>query len=268
MDLGLGLGLRSDFFGVPGVIAAYDPAAQDFFDRLESQLSPDQRSAVNDFIVGGKASGWWALADAIWIAKSIFATSTETVLQNMRQDAYNATRQGTLTLDDTGSTGDGTTGYWNSGFNPATAGGNFSQDSSSLGVYSASDVANANYVELGNTHNSIGARNGNNKVGARSSASTTDQSVAGSPGTGVISTNRADSTGFAVYIDGAQLATFTRASISPASLNLYLGARNNKGVAGNFSARTLRAWWVGAALSEPQITSRDAAFAALWAGLA
>jgi hypothetical protein len=71
------------------------------------------------------------------MASTFFATKdTTTANLNLCGTSYGLTQHGSVTFSaDNGYTGDGTTGYFDTGFNPSTAGGNFSLSSASLGTY-------------------------------------------------------------------------------------------------------------------------------------
>jgi hypothetical protein len=92
-----------------------------------------ERAAYKTLINGLVTDGNLALLDALYI----FATDTAAHANlNIVQNAFNLTQSGSVTFTiDAGYTGDGTTGYFDTGFNPSTAGGNFSLSSASLGTY-------------------------------------------------------------------------------------------------------------------------------------
>jgi hypothetical protein len=91
---------------------------------------------VTDGVITGNlsgATGCGSVLDGLYI----FATNTTTTANlNLCGTSYGLTQHGSVTFNaDTGYTGDGTTGYFDTGFNPSTAGGNFSLNSASIGSY-------------------------------------------------------------------------------------------------------------------------------------
>jgi hypothetical protein len=98
-----------------------------------SGLSGTETAAYKALICGMVTDGTWSLMDALYI----FATNnTTTAKLNLVSTSYTATVNGTLTFTaDTGWTGDGSTGYLDTGFNPTSASGHYSLNSATLGVY-------------------------------------------------------------------------------------------------------------------------------------
>jgi len=91
---------------------------------------------VTDGVITGNlsgATGCGSILDGLYI----FATNTTTTANlNLCGTSFGLTSHGTITFNaDTGYTGNGSTGYLDTGFNLSTAGGHFLQNSASLGVY-------------------------------------------------------------------------------------------------------------------------------------
>jgi hypothetical protein len=94
--------------------------------------------------------GTWAKMDGLYV----FATnSTTTANLNLVSTSYGLTQNGTVTFSaNNGYTGDGSTGYFLTGFEPAISGGNWSLNSASMGVCVLSSRSNSsnNYAEMWN----------------------------------------------------------------------------------------------------------------------
>lgn len=94
--------------------AAYDSDAQAYFTRA-GITDADQKTAWNDFVLTGKADGWWDDLVVVYPALGGNATSHS---KNAKSDAYHVTWSGTVTHDSDGFASDGSTGYGNTGWHP------------------------------------------------------------------------------------------------------------------------------------------------------
>ena len=79
-----------------------------------------------------KAAGVWNLMDAIY--PMVGGTLGTCAINLKNPGTYNITWHGGVTASSAGVTGDGATGYGDTGFNAVTAGGNYSLNSASFGV--------------------------------------------------------------------------------------------------------------------------------------
>lgn len=97
-------------------------------------VGASERAAYKTLINGLVADGLFTgVLDFLYIA----ATDTEAHANlNLVQSLYNLTKQGSVThAPDAGYTGDGSTGYFTTGYTPSTAGGAMTLNSASIGVY-------------------------------------------------------------------------------------------------------------------------------------
>lgn len=119
------------YAGVGATNILYQTESLDFFTRtgISNTL---QKLAINDLVVNAKGKGWWTGADAIY--PFIGGTAAQHA-QNLKSSSYTITWGGTVTHGATGITGNGSTGYGDTTFNPRTAGGNYSQNSAMIFVY-------------------------------------------------------------------------------------------------------------------------------------
>jgi hypothetical protein len=110
----------------------YDPAAAAFFARIPAQTTA-RYALLNTVFVGLRAAGLLAKLDALGTEA---AADTTTAGQNLIQNKFNLAVFGAPTFTaDRGYTGDGSGAYLTRNFTPSTAGGNFTQNSGSVGAY-------------------------------------------------------------------------------------------------------------------------------------
>lgn len=104
-------------------------------------------SAVDGLICGLVTDSTYSLFDALWV----FATnSTANANLNWIQNSFNLTQVGTVTFAaNAGYTSNGSTGYFTTGYNPSTAGGQFTLNSASFGLCDLTSRASANGNLLG-----------------------------------------------------------------------------------------------------------------------
>lgn len=139
------------YFAVPAGSTPLDPATTAWVNAVVADfgaVSPTQQSRVNALITSLKSAGLFtATGDRMW-------------LYGQESDAHQAkidiislashTLTGAPALSAGGYTGDGSTAFIDTGFNPSTAGGHFSQNSAAFGVYvQTSRTTGQNYAEIG-----------------------------------------------------------------------------------------------------------------------
>jgi hypothetical protein len=103
-------------------------------------VSAGRKTTVNNLITGLKTDGVWTKLDRLWLLAGENSQSALTDLKGL----VLAIANGSPTfVTDRGYTGtdSSTTIYIDSGFNPSTAGGNYTQNSAHLSAWSNSDVA-------------------------------------------------------------------------------------------------------------------------------
>lgn len=224
-----------------------------------SGLSGTESTAYTAMICGMVTDGTWSLLDALYI----FATNTTTTANlNLISTSFGLTKTGTVTFTaDQGYTGNGTTGFLDTGFVPSIAGGNFQRNSASIGAYVLNNrLSGANYAEFGtdgtgnNTfdtaflpwytdNNSYWDVNGN---AATAAAAVTVR------GSWIIT--RTGSTARARYLNGAANTSSSASSTGLATLSVLILAEREgtSGAASAFSADQLSAAFVGGGLTATQ----------------
>lgn len=149
-----------------------------------------------------------------------------------------------------GFTGNGTSSYLDSNFNPSTQGVNFTQNSAGFGCYINS--------RFGNTGTAIGqvATGARNNLTVADGAlsfylnNNTNQAITNYFAPGFFHCYRTTSTSSNVYKNGCSLATaLTGTTVARPSNDVYFLARDNAGVADVFGTQTISMAWFGANLS-------------------
>lgn len=164
---------------------------------------------------------------------------------------YNATAVSTpLFVANRGLTGN-QTGYYDTGFNPATASSpKFTQNSASMGMFNLSNFSSSTY-DIGNSRSEL--RTLSSGVITTVANVTAGDTVATTTGQEDVSWSRSSSGGYSVYVNGAAAtcaACASHASTTLTSSNFFVGASNN--TSGAVAQKIVFAAWAGAALSAPQ----------------
>lgn len=231
----------------------YDADAQAFFDRVTTaggSLSLTEKSAVNQLVVDMKTDGIWTKMKAIY---PMVGASAAACSQNLKSSSFTGTFTATgWTFASTGVTPNGTSAYFNTGFNTLS---NFTTNSAHLSYYSRTNNSFGSYpVEMGAegpTGNDAAA------LSARMPADPFKGRIAGNV---AISYSNTDSSGF---------YTVSRTS----STNIY-GQKNGTTQATNTTSQTWNAAnyniWIGCLNSNNSYnlgSNRQCAFASIGDGL-
>jgi lysophospholipase L1-like esterase len=149
-----------------------------------------------------------------------------------------------------GFTGNGTSSYLNTNYNPSTQGVNFTLNSAGFGCYINSKSGNSG-TAIGQV--ASGARN-NLSVGEGGGSfylnNNTNQSYVNYFAPGFFHCYRTSSTSSNIYKNACSIATgLTGTTVARPSNNVYLLSRNNAGTADVFGTQTISMAWFGATLS-------------------
>jgi len=126
------------------IASGFDPDAQTFF-TAANITNPTQQAAVNNLVIAFKADGSWASRQAIY--PFVGGTASQHSFNLKDPSQFQITWIGTVTHDANGITGDGTTGYGNTNYNPSVSG---TLGSASLSLYMRTDrAASATIRSLG-----------------------------------------------------------------------------------------------------------------------
>lgn len=221
-------------------------------------VSDTQKSRVDTLIIALKAHSLFTIQERIWLH------SNENVAAQALIDIVNlgvATVQGSITLAAGGYTGDGSTGYLDTGW---SSGSNYTQNSASISVYIRnSRTANNNYAALARLDSastgtcdmlwplstgqfSYDVNNGNF---SNQPANTDTQ--------GFWTASRTGASALALYKNSNSTA-FNSATTASGSLasntNFYIGARSNNNSAEWFSTDQIAITTIGAGMSAANVS--------------
>lgn len=221
--------------------------AQQFFDRWMTPPTAEEESLYGTLIDGLVTDGIWDLLDQL----VLFAAHDESIaLTNLKSVNFNPSVVGVVTWTaNLGYIGSGIFDCIDSGFNPSTAGGNYTRDNAGFGIWvltnsivtkqnvmldSGSSVVLWPRFSNGPTNDAFFRINGTSGLGAEN----TDSS-------GFYVANRTSSTACALYRDGTAIVSGSDASVA---------LPNAKIIATRDDRRTA-VLWIGASLDSTKRTA-------------
>jgi hypothetical protein len=220
----------------------------------------ENKTAVDTLICGMVTDATYSLMDGLYV----FATnSTTNALLNWAQNAYNLTKTGTETFAaNAGYTGDGSTGYFDTGFTPLTASGQYTQDGASIGgcALNARTVS-GNLYTVGTfsstnvTYSFIQPLTTGNTFQYTLNSSSSAQSTAESNSQGSYIVVRPNSTSLIAYRNGASLGSVTDNSGAMPNDHILIGAVLYSGSPAGFSTDQIAYSFIGGALTGTQATA-------------
>lgn len=247
------------------VASLYEAEASTLFAAmLAAGAEPDdtRKSLMNTRIAALKAAGLWAKKDCDYMLAAHARAAAKINWKNPGTFDLTEVDGGNLTFDaDLGFTGNGTSSYLKTGFNPATAGGQYALNSAHLGVYSTT-AAQGDTIEIGarvgvnNDQCSLLLRNTSDVANVLLNQDSAALAPASTDGSGHFIGARRASNDIEIYRNGASLSqSGLLASQTVPSLEFYIGARNNNGTAGVFSSRQLSMATIGSGLTDAEVTT-------------
>jgi len=257
--LRIGIGLRIvDGGGGLGI----DPAASAIFAAFTTPPVAARQELINRFVVSLKAAGVWSLLDVLYV---FAAHDSQAALINWKNPGtFNGTANGTLTFTtDRGFTGDGSTGFIDTGFNPTTSGGNLTLNSAHIAVRVLTDFPNKNVIGQGGSASriSVETRRSTDNAFRGNLDDTTGWTFAGlASGIGHYIGNRSSSAARQGYINGISVGTDTVVSSALDNSDIFI---LDDPVGTGFSSQQVASCSFGASLSAAQanaISSADLAY--------
>ena len=228
------------------------PETADALARMAVQPSAWVAALLNAFIERQIGSGRWGKSDVLYNA---LLHDAQAATLNLISAGYPATKVGTVAFAAyQGLTGDGSTGYHKTGFDPALVpGAKFQQNSAHLLVHNLTNVPE-NKADIGSTTNTPGASSFSSRNADDSRSSYLNQTGSTTFGAGATTSigrsgvirPDADRTSFAVGT--GIIATAASTSIAPAGGELLWGS----GYSGLSTKRRAFAS-IGAALTNPEL---------------
>jgi len=212
-------------------------------------------AAYQNLICGLVSDGVWSKLDDLHI---LAAADSATALTNLVSSCCGASAVNSPTFSaDHGYTGNGTSSYINTGYNPTSVGGNYTQNSASFGVYVLTGrTSGADYCEIGVTNVAMNsadffpwAADGNTYAEVNAN----DSAHAASVVKGMWVLTRTGASAVATRHNGSSFSTSTTASVATIGANFFLFAKNNAGSAIYFSADQISAYFGGGGLTSTQM---------------
>jgi uncharacterized protein (DUF433 family) len=248
VSIGTNVALGVGSWTSPGSLSA---ETTQFFNRLLTLPSPTRQDLYSALIDGLVADGVWSSLDVLCVAGADAATS----LTNLVQNPYGASYFGTPTFTaDRGITPAGIVSYIDSGVNPSTIVGNYSQNSGSIAAWNLG-TTQANQALIRSIADV------NCELWPKYSTGVSFWMVNNSGGTEDSATNSGDSSGFflatrtasnatALYRNGTSLGTSATASVAPENNELLIGYGVNIAVAWQIAS-----WAFGGGLNATKATA-------------
>lgn len=254
MTMSLSLSLAITNVGGGGEVIPTQAEATALFARMTPAPSADAQTAYNTFFYRLKQCGAYPLLDAVYLG---VAEAEPHVRLNLKGTSFSMTSGAQPTFAANGGFyGNGTNQAYNTNFTPSTAGGNYTQNSASLGLYNLDDVQ-ANVDDCGTTNATLRSQFGdgaaqNNPtfpIRINQATTTTVQIPNSKSGSGLRWASRDSSTVVRAGIGRDKLTTVSIASTAlSASAILFGGGRSVADP--NFSTRRLGALLIGGSLTD------------------
>lgn len=245
--------------------AAYSPEATALFAAMTVQPDATRKGVIDTFIETMISDGVWAKIDALWVPRAHDAQAGRLNWKSPSNFALTAVNSPTFTTD-RGYEGNASSMYLDTGWNPATNGVNYTQNSMSAGGYLTPsigpDTASARAM-LGcvNTHRLelFPRSNSDRYLGAANSA---QDFVAGSTTRyGLTAINRAASTTMFYYRNGSSAGSVSENStgVPVAGQSMFLLAVNSTGNPASYLDNQIGFAFVGGSLTSGEHAALDAA---------
>ena len=230
---------------------AYDSSATALFARFSGTPSDADKHYMNNLIVSGKTHGWWNKMDIFYVF-AIGTNATDSRL-NWKSSSYNATAGVAPTWTAyQGITGNGTTQYLTTNYNPTTHGTNYVSGSQSMGFYSRTQ-SSGSFIEVGGYDGGCHAafvNSGGDNYNYMASCSANVFRNSSSQGFFIAQRNSTTSTQF--FYNGNLIQTDNISSSTVLNTAIFIGARNNGGSPALFSARQIAVAFAGGALTSTE----------------
>ena len=240
-------------------LAGFDADAQAFFDRVTTaggSLSATEKLAVNQLVLDMKSYSIWSKMKAIY---PMVGASSAACAQNLKSSSFTGTFNGGVTYASTGVTFNGSTGYMNTNFAPAS---NLTLSSGHNSVYLRTNLAISNTVAFG-VEISTSQRMvlfpyafGVGWISDLFDNSTSRISSSSGPSTGFIVASRASSSSHKLFRNSTQLASSTSATTGTLpTLNYYIGGFNANGTPSFFSTNQIAFYSLGDGLTDTEASN-------------
>jgi hypothetical protein len=247
-----GSGMSGSDYSTSIPSASYDTDALSYIAAMSVAPDNPHKLAISELFAGLKTDSIYTTLDDFGIT----AVATQQAARLKCKSLGTITENGGLTWTaDQGYTGNGSSGYLDTNYNPSTQGVQFTLNSNAIGAYNRLNLneatATMGHANSGTSVTIITPRNGGNFLGK--SVCNTNLSAANSDSRGIHSVRRTTSTSQQIFKRGTSQASGSTTSVSIPNNNIYVLCYNNNGSAALFSNNQVSFWFVGAG-TVPQST--------------
>lgn len=228
----------------------YDEDAQLYFNQLDPQPSSAFKVAVNNLIKHLKASGNWEKFDRLWIhATEHQQNATISLVQPATTPISEVNAPAWVSGE--GYTGNGSTSYLNTNFNPAVQASRFATNSGCIFYYSRTNMQQGS-VDMGNADATTGAnssalapRLNSGQTQTRLQASTNGDGPDFTDTSGLLYVNRSQSNITTYGKNGLQIGSLAQPQTGIANANFFIGGTSQGTVLSFPSTRQIALAGVG-----------------------
>lgn len=232
------------------LITNYDPVLRNWLNKLSFSPSNPICKDLQELILGLRNDGNLTELDLFHTIGGLETDEQRlTPLISTANTAF--TTVNSPTLDSNGVTGNGSSSYINTLWNPASNGMRYSLNSASMGLYSRTNSTVGTSVDFG----CKGSATSRSQIFSKYSANgqfylntSSFKDVAMSDSLGLISIDRTGASTGGVYKNGTLLDSNTVSSLAIPDAVWFIGALNNNGTPANYSARNIAFCYAGGGL--------------------
>ena len=237
--------------GIVGSISGIDADYLAYYNRVIAaggSLTTTEQNATLQLVLDLKANSLWTSMKAIY---PMVGASAAACSQNLKSSSFTGTFTATgWTFASTGVTGNGTSAYVNTNYNPSVSG---QLNSAHLSIYFRTNLTGGNAM--------IGANDGNgrhyfgqgNTFSSLNSLGEGNYNPSSYAGFHII--KRETPTETKQLYNGSVSTTSTILSVARTNLNLYIGARNNSGTPTNFNYNQYAFLSIGDGLTDTEASN-------------
>jgi len=204
-------------------------------------------------------AGWWLGGPDAQSSRLNFKNPGSLTLGLVNSPSFTAYR---------GFTGDGSTSYLTTGYNPSSFGGQYTLNSAHLAIYSRTSALVANGCDIGarvsgsDDQALVFLRSSGDLASFRLNQDGAGTAVSNTDASGLFVVRRSASNAEALFRNGSSIGTDTTTTNAIPNLAWFIGACNQNGSAAFFTNRQLLFACAGASLTDQNITDLNAAVAA------
>src|SRR3990167_2619403 len=231
---GIGFGNSQALNRVP-IMGGYDAMASAYFAAVPNAFTSARKTIINTLIAGLRADGNLTKLDRLWLLAN--STTGNAVIDIIGLNAATLVNAPAF-VEDQGYTGDGATSYINSNFSPNPDATNFTQNSSSFGVYVNTDDGTSPGIAMGvaqggTSYNTVWPKEGGIFYGTSTDSGAIEVSVATANCLSLSVAQRVDASNVDIYKAGVLVASGARTSGLVTTIPFFILAHNS-GVASSF----------------------------------